>query len=201
MYKIYINDKPIIFSQEHIHLNIPEQDIAMFSESDDLIFNNDFLTALESKKAYVIHTSDEKESFEKFVGGLKLIEAAGGLVYNAVNDSILFIFRRNKWDLPKGKIDKGEGIQEAALREVQEECGIVTHKIKSFLAETYHIFKMNNKWCLKKTYWFNMQCATIEILTPQYEEEITAIDWFKKDDLSTVKSNTYAMIKDIIDEL
>lgn len=201
MYKIYINDKPIIFSQKHIKLNIPEQDIAMHYESDDLIFNNEFLTALESKKAYVIHTSEEKKSFEKFVGNLKVIEAAGGLVYNASKDSILFIYRREKWDLPKGKIDKGEGIQEAALREVQEECGIVSHKIKSFLTESYHIFNMKNKWCLKKTYWFNMQCDAEEILIPQAEEEITAIDWFKKNDLSKIKSNTYAMINDIIDEL
>jgi 8-oxo-dGTP pyrophosphatase MutT (NUDIX family) len=123
------------------------------------------------------------------------------LVYNAEKDSILFIYRRNKWDLPKGKIDKGEGIQVAALREVEEECGIKSHKIKSFLTDTYHIFNMNNKWYLKKTYWFNMQCSTEEKLIPQAEEDITAIEWVNKNDLSKIKSNTYAMITDILNDL
>jgi 8-oxo-dGTP pyrophosphatase MutT (NUDIX family) len=201
MYKIYINDKPIIFSHQHIQLNMPDTDVAILSESDDLFFNNDFLSALESKKGYIIHTSEEKNSFEKFVANLIVIEAAGGLVYNAEKDSILFIYRRNKWDLPKGKIDKGEGIQVAALREVEEECGIKSHKIKSFLTDTYHIFNMNNKWYLKKTYWFNMQCSTEEKLIPQAEEDITAIEWVNKNDLSKIKSNTYAMITDILNDL
>lgn len=201
MYKIYINDKPIIFSQEQIQSNMPDDDITRLYESDDLKFDQDFLSTLESKKAYIIHTSDEKKSFENFCGDLELIEAAGGLVYNASRDSILFIYRRDKWDLPKGKIDKGEGIQEAALREVQEECGIQSHKIKNFLNESYHIFKMKDKWFLKKTYWFNMQCSADEKLIPQAEEDITAIEWIKTNDFSKVKANTYAMIADIIDEL
>lgn len=201
MYKIYINDKPIIFSQEHIQPNMPEHKIAILSESDDLKFNQEFLSTLESYDSMIIHTSDEKNSFENFCEDLGLIEAAGGLVYNEDKDAILFIYRREKWDLPKGKIDKGEGIQEAAIREVQEECGLKSVVINNFFDETFHIYQMKKKWYLKKTYWFNMQSSNTEKLIPQIEEDITALEWIPVNDFSKVKENTYAMIRDMIDEI
>lgn len=201
MYKIYINDKPIIFSHKDDVENLNVKNFTIFSESDDLTFNNEFLSMFEHQRGIIIHTLNAKESMEHFCQSMVKVEAAGGLVYDQTKEHILFIFRRGKWDLPKGKIDDGEGIQEAALREVAEECGIRTHTIKSFLNETFHIYEMNNKWYLKKTYWFNMQCSGEETLVPQAEENITAIEWLSKKDLSKVKDNTYQMISDLIDQL
>lgn len=201
MYKIYINDKPIIFSHQDDAEYSNVKNFIIFSESDDLKFNNEFLTMFEHHRGIIIHSRDAKESMEQFCQGLVKIEAAGGLVYDQYKQHILFIFRRGKWDLPKGKIDDGEGIQEAALREVAEECGIKTHSIKSFLSESFHIYQIHNKWYLKKTYWFNMQCSGDETLVPQVEESITAIEWLSKKDLSKVKDNTYLMISELIDHL
>lgn len=201
MYKIYINDRPIIFSQVGDVEFSNVDNFTIFSESDDLTFNTDFLAMIEQRGGLIIKSSNVKESMEHFCGGLVKIEAAGGLVYDKSRENILFIYRRDKWDLPKGKIDEDEGIQEAALREVAEECGIKTHSIKSFLTESFHIYQMKNKWYLKKTYWFNMQCSGDEVLIPQAEENITAIEWMNKKDLSKIKANTYQMIADIIDHL
>ena len=47
-----------------------------------------------------------------------IIKAGGGVVNNNKNQ-ILFIYRLKRWDLPKGKLDKGETIRECAEREVE----------------------------------------------------------------------------------
>jgi 8-oxo-dGTP pyrophosphatase MutT (NUDIX family) len=53
-----------------------------------------------------------------------IIKAGGGIVVNEQNE-VLLIYRRGKWDLPKGKLDDGETIEECALREVKEETGLL----------------------------------------------------------------------------
>lgn len=201
MYKIYINDKQLIFANESSLATKWKVNSAILSESVDLIFNNDFTKLLEAHPTTIINTLEPEKSFKKFSKNLKLIEAAGGIVYDKNEENILFIFRREKWDLPKGKVDEGENIEDAAWREVSEECGIHSHKIISLFDVTYHIYFFKNEWVLKKTYWYNMKCADVEALTPQAEEDITAIEWISKNNLDKVKSNTYAMIQDIIENL
>ena len=73
------------------------------------------------------------------------IIAAGGLVTNP-QGQILWIFRRGFWDLPKGKVEKMESIEEAALREVEEECGIKQLVLDKLIDKTYHIYKIKGKY-------------------------------------------------------
>ena len=87
----------------------------------------------------------EKHFFKIF----KIVEAAGGLVKNS-NGAYLFIFRNKRWDLPKGKVQKNEIINEAAIREVIEETGVKNLRIKKSLPTTYHVYKANKKFKLKK---------------------------------------------------
>jgi 8-oxo-dGTP pyrophosphatase MutT (NUDIX family) len=125
------------------------------------------------------------------------IKAAGGIVKNESNQS-LFIFRNGKWDLPKGKIEKDEKSRAAAIREVEEECGIIIDNIGDKICNTYHIYEMNKVRVLKKTAWYWMKSNKNEKLVPQLEEGITDVRWISKAELSLVEDNTYPLIKDLL---
>jgi 8-oxo-dGTP pyrophosphatase MutT (NUDIX family) len=135
--------------------------------------------------------------FELFLSMFRIIDAAGGLVKNK-NDEWLFIFRNGKWDLPKGKIEKNEKIKTAAIREVEEECGISKLKIIRELLPTYHIYSLEEKQVLKRTYWFEMTCADKSPLIPQTEEGITDVQWFNLQEVKQALENTYSSIKEVV---
>lgn len=146
---------------------------------------------------YVILTESPKSVFKSVKESCQLIKAAGGLVKNA-DQGYLFIFRNKRWDLPKGKVEKGEKMKEAALREVEEECGVKIFRNKKKLCRTYHIYEMNNKVMLKKTNWYNMTVKGSPKLVPQKEEGITKAEWLKSNDLAPVLKNTYPLILDVL---
>ena len=123
----------------------------------------------------------------------EVIEAAGGIVRNSENE-LLFIYRFDKWDLPKGKIESGESREMAAIREVKEECGFRQIELGRALSTTYHIYEENNKEVLKITYWFNMYSDDRD-LKPQVEEGITTIRWIKETRTELVLHNTYPNIE------
>lgn len=131
---------------------------------------------------------------EDFKAHFKIIKAAGGIVLK--KDKILFIKRLGKWDFPKGKIDKGEDEQTAAVREVLEECGVTT-MIKDKIGTTWHTYMQGETNVLKKTIWFEMQCLDDTHLAPQTEESITAIEWIKLYKAEKHLANTYQSIRSI----
>lgn len=128
----------------------------------------------------------------------KYVEAAGGLIFTS-DDKYLFIFRRGKWDLPKGKREKNETIEDTALREVLEECGIKC-VINSLLTETCHTYTNKNKLYLKKTFWYRMYSEE-RVLKPQHEEDIEKAVWLRKTDLKSIKTNTYKSVLDVMDKI
>lgn len=123
------------------------------------------------------------------------IEAAGGLVLNS-NGAILWIKRLGKWDLPKGKVEVGEQVEVAAIREVEEETGIYNPSIEKELLSTFHTYIFKGKRVLKKTYWFLMKYDGDIDLVPQLEEDITEACWLL--DPVNPMSNTYENIKDVV---
>lgn len=157
---------------------------------DELVNKNQFL------EVYYYH-ENEKLLLTSFSSAFKVIEAAGGLVKNKEGE-YLFIFRNGKWDLPKGKIEKGEGVKHAALREVEEECGVGKLKIVKELESTYHTYDQDGKAILKRTYWFEMLCEDDSKLIPQTEEGITEVKWLSKKELEQVTENTYESIKEVM---
>jgi 8-oxo-dGTP pyrophosphatase MutT (NUDIX family) len=125
------------------------------------------------------------------------IEAAGGFIEK--NEEFLFIHRLGQWDLPKGKREKKETIEDCALRECEEECGVKNLKIVTPLKPSYHIYSHKGSYALKKSYWFYMTTNYDEKLTPQLEEDINEVKWFNKHDtLQIVMPDTYQTIKGVI---
>src|SRR5437870_4867788 len=131
----------------------------------------------------------------------KKIIAAGGLVTND-NNELLMIFRRGKWDLPKGKLDNGETIEECAVREVEEETGIRNLKLDKLVGNTYHEYfdKYVKDDVIKETHWFAMKVKGNTNLIPQTEEDIEKIIWADDKTIQECLQNTYPNIKEIIEK-
>ncbi len=156
------------------------------------------LSVVQAIRSVSIYHDDLKELWQAFCSCFVIIEAAGGWVTNS-KEEILFIFRNNRWDLPKGKIEAGESPEIGAVREVEEECGIENISRKALRYTTWHTYKHQGKMVLKRTYWFNMEVHHNPTLTPQLEEGITEVKWIPSGALpSAVTSNTYPSILDVI---
>ena len=112
-----------------------------------------------------------------------------------LKNEVLFIYRFDKWDLPKGKLEKDESIEDCAIREVEEECGVTNLNIKEPLETTYHIFERKNKTILKITYWFLMKTDFSGVLIPQAEEAIKEAVFKNEFDTKIALQNTYENIK------
>jgi 8-oxo-dGTP pyrophosphatase MutT (NUDIX family) len=172
MYKVFVKDIPIILStEENIgehYTTIPLKQ-ARFKKLVRKINDGELL--------YVNLYHKNAEKLERFLRKkIRVVEAAGGLVYNSKRE-ILFIRRNKKWDLPKGKIEKGETHQEAAIREVVEETGVKDLEIRNFLMTTYHVFTRNEKFRLKITYWYEMYSDYDGPLIPEPQEGIKKVKW------------------------
>jgi len=190
MYKVFVNDKPLFLTNEIQK----ETDFQLFLlESVDIkdlivkIFKN------KVDKAFLYHP-DEKEMMKKLKSKIPVEKAGGGLVYNNKNE-VLFIFRNKKWDLPKGGIEKGEEIEDTAIREVEEETGVKGLKIIRKLPKTYHIFKRNGRYKLKITHWFEMRTSFNEKLIGQVEEGIEKVEWKTPNEIQVALTNSYENIK------
>ena len=127
------------------------------------------------------------------------IEAAGGIVRNQKKE-YLFIKRLGVWDLPKGKLHKGEPVQDGALREVTEETGLTNLAIAKQLPSTNHIYTdRKGREILKETYWFEMMSYEDQLLVPQLEEDITEVKWFTAGELDIPLQNTYASLRQLLE--
>lgn len=148
----------------------------------------------------LIWHKDFKALRKSFRSCFRMIKAAGGLITNEQGE-YLFIFRRGVWDLPKGKLEKFENYEKAAIREVCEECNLKAPVLGRRLATTYHTYRLKNKLILKKTIWFEMKVKSDEMPAPQLIEEITEVKWVPPAALDTVKSNTWASIRELLDNI
>jgi len=134
--------------------------------------------------------------------GIQTIIAAGGLVLNEKND-ILMIFRRGKWDLPKGKLDEGEKIEDCAVREVMEETGLTQLDLGRLLVITQHTYfdQWIEKDVIKQTHWYLMKASLDQPLVPQTTEDIESIEWVSKSQLSERLENSYDTIVEVVSKL
>jgi 8-oxo-dGTP pyrophosphatase MutT (NUDIX family) len=163
---------------------------------------NQILKAVNAKKTesvYIYH-KNIKKLWEIFTKKFPIIDAAGGLVERSDN-KFLFIYRNNKWDLPKGGVEKKELIIEAAQREVKEETGLADLIVINKIGETYHIFKKGKNFRLKRTYWFKMKSDYQGELFPQEEEGIISAEWINKKRIPEILKKAYENIKEIVSKV
>ena len=197
MYKVFFNQKPLILTNKLHEANDKSPLVFVKYTNAALI-----IKALKSKnndKVYLYHKNIDK-LWKTFLKKFPIIEAAGGLVQRD-DGKFLFIFRNNKWDLPKGGIEKKELTIEAAKREVTEETGLADIIVNNQLPETYHIFKKGKNYRLKKTYWFKMSTSYKGQLNPQFEEGIVKAEWISENEISNLLNNAFENIRIIVLEV
>ncbi len=197
MYKVFVNEKKLLLSKypERIEKNLRYEGFATLEIAVDLLQNT-------SCPEMNVYGENIEELWEDFTHMFKVIEAAGGIVYNR-NGEILFIRRLGKWDLPKGKIEKGESLEQAALREVEEETDLKELVLESFINNTFHIYtERNGTRVLKTTYWFKMLYVGEGDAKPQTEEGITEVSWKNDDQIrNEVFPSTFRNIQLILNEV
>ncbi|MDO4881296.1 MAG: NUDIX domain-containing protein [Capnocytophaga sp.] len=191
-YKIFYNEKQIILTN-HLTSKLLKYKIFLLED----ISIKEFISKIEHKKLKkVVIFYPETDIFEKFLQKIERIQAGGGVVQNDLGE-ILFIKRKGKWDLPKGKLEKKENISECALREVEEETGVTELSLGDFRGITYHIFSRDNKFFLKETHWFNMFSSFNKDFTPQIEEDIEKVAWKSSKKLEKTLKKSFLSIKEL----
>jgi 8-oxo-dGTP pyrophosphatase MutT (NUDIX family) len=199
--KIYFNDKPLFLCDSI------DETIEPFIHNDDAVFIDELDShtiksmihemQLEKVHAGVFYNNNLEELKKAFYKKFTIIQAGGGLVLNEKGEALL-IFRRGKWDLPKGKLDKGENLEQCAVREVEEETGLQNIKLLSPLMVTYHTYHEGTKFILKESHWYNMKVKGDQQLIPQTEEDIHEIKWANKKTAASLLNNTFPSVKDVL---
>ncbi|MBD0824220.1 MULTISPECIES: NUDIX hydrolase [Aestuariibaculum] len=193
MYKVFVGDKPIILTTQI------EEETNFKNYLLDTVNIRKVIKELNTsnlQEVRLIHKKEEK-LLKKFLKKLPNVVAGGGKVYNDDNE-ILFIYRNDKWDLPKGKVEGAETIEKTAVREVAEETGVAGLEITKPLETTYHIFKRNGRYKIKITYWFEMKTSFRGNLYAQEEEGITKVAWLDPKQIDEALQNSYANIQTLV---
>jgi ADP-ribose pyrophosphatase YjhB (NUDIX family) len=201
MVKIYFDNKPLFLTNtitKELEELLHHEETVLIDE-----FNTHTVKAMLHEmqapqiRAGVFLHEDVEAVLKAFKKKFVLIKAAGGLVHTK-EDEILLIFRRGKWDLPKGKLEDNEKIEDCAVREVNEETGLENIEIEKPLCITYHTYHQDGKYILKESHWFLMKAKKQTNLLPQLEEGIDRCKWVAIDQLAPYMENTHASILDVV---
>jgi 8-oxo-dGTP pyrophosphatase MutT (NUDIX family) len=216
--KIFINDIPVNLTDTHkikelsaydLIINGANQKIVPKELLDDVLIQNaspekvDELLHLMTDKKFknvdsITFSSDAPDAMIKFVKKkFNIIEAAGGVVEK--NHMTLLIYRKGRWDFPKGKRDKGEKKRACAVREVEEETGVKV-AIEYKIGHTWHTYIQNKKYVLKKTHWYAMKCIDDALMAPQQEEDIEDVKWMNLQQMRSALYSSYRSIRFVIQE-
>jgi len=200
--KIYFGSKPLFLCDSI------DKKIEPFIHHDDAVFIDELnahtiKTIIHEMQQPQVHAgvfyhANLDELKKALIKKFTLVQAGGGLVTNE-KDEILMIFRRGMWDLPKGKLDKGEKLEDCAVREVTEETGLKKVELISPLAITYHTYHEGSKFVLKESHWYNMKAGVEQELIPQTEEDIHEIKWVKRTDLKEYMKKSFPSITDVLE--
>jgi 8-oxo-dGTP pyrophosphatase MutT (NUDIX family) len=192
-YKVFIENGTI----EVRNYKIRESENVLDAKLIDPDKEGNNLLLLAKNQDVVIRASKVEKEFKALFKGYKKIVAAGGIVQCGYE--YLIMKRNGIWDLPKGKVEEEEDIEAAAVREVEEECGISKPRIEAKIGKTYHTYFHKNKNVLKTTHWYFMKYSGVEKLIPQAEEGIEEVKWVSYDELVALKNSTYSSLIQVIE--
>lgn len=197
MYKVFIDNWTLILREDFKNSQLDSTKSCFFSDSTTLKELATLALSNVNQDVELYFTGKIDKVLKKLFSSYKWVEAAGGIVRKG--DKYLVIYRHGKWDLPKGKIDKGEEVEAAAVREIEEECGITSPEIIRPLMNTYHTYHIYGPETIKKTYWFELSYSGNENLVPQENEGITRVEWVDKQALFEIKKDTFPSIAELLD--
>ncbi|HEY4800255.1 MAG TPA: NUDIX domain-containing protein [Bacteroidia bacterium] len=196
MYKVFSGEKCILISGKEVQDMDKDTHSINFASAENLHKEyKHFIRASKMKTLVVI--GEEERVWNVFQSLFANIYAAGGIVKNE-DENLLMIYRNKHWDLPKGKMEKGESPDETALREVEEECGVKKLSIIKKISSTHHVYFLKGKECMKHTYWFEMKCKDSSKLVPQKEEGIEEAKWMSKDEVKKIYDKIYHSLLEVI---
>lgn len=196
MYTIFVNDCPLYLCDAKEKAPV-DFSLRYLGKSKIILQATTTLEGGGHPEGMALVADDLEELWNTFKDLHRIVEAAGGCVW--AGDKLLCIYRLDKWDLPKGKIEKGEGVKEAALREVEEETQVTNLKVVDTLPTTYHTYlDRKGRRVLKPTYWFQMTAKEQEVV-PQTEEGIVKVEWVPLVDIEQVViAETYKSLMPLI---
>lgn len=196
MYKVFFKESRFLLTDD---LNLIKKRLCghIFTNRNEL--HQYVFQQLSRKSSFesIIYAHNVEQLLADFCSLFVYVEAAGGVV--ETTDAILAIERFGMLDLPKGHREVGETIEACALREVEEECGVSGLTIKHPLPATLHIYPYNNRWTLKKSYWFAMHCANYTQFTPQLEEGIERVFWLSKTEIKNHLHESFPSLRPIFE--
>ena len=193
MITIYFTDNSLTFAPEDY---TPKAGETLLTESEVTSANLDNL--FDFCNSIVVLSADWNAAFRRFASRFVAVEAAGGIVENELGEMHL-IYRRERWDLPKGHIDAGEDALSAAIREIAEETGVVGLNFVAQIGNTLHAYNVYGKWELKLTHWFAFSCHSSST-TPQTDEDIVLAVWADREKRIECMTNSYPTIREIVYE-
>lgn len=202
MQNIFIHEKPVIICDqitENIHSQISSEQLILMQEPNTKNMDA-LLHALEDNaiRGYVWQSSHPESIFSELMRHYEHWQAAGGLIVNERGE-VLLMFRRGKWDLPKGKMEADETPEMTAIREVKEETGLHHIHIENKLTDTWHAYRLPGKDIMKQTHWYKMQFSGGELTIPQIEEDILDIQWIKPENISKYMRYSYPNLKTVFE--
>ena len=199
--KIYCNDKPLLLTTDTATCLATMPQAAAFRAfptlTDKVLKEALGVLDMADSHGVVIEVASEAAADAVLTSMFQPIDAGGGIVYSETGD-ILMIFRRGKWDLPKGKLDKGETLAECAVREVCEETGLQTVALGEKICDSYHIYTQHKTPMIKRTAWYKMHADSHQRLQPQQEENIMEARWIPATDLAPYAAKTYEAVREVM---
>jgi 8-oxo-dGTP pyrophosphatase MutT (NUDIX family) len=197
-YDVYIEGKPLVIADAPPVSTLPPQWLALRMDTkEEIPLAVSTLTDTEDLLGIHLYPGLLPDVWKAFRSGYVRVKAAGGIVVDE-RGRLLVIRRLGRWDLPKGKVDKGESMDEAAVREVQEECGIDGIRLGPRLARTWHTYARNGRQHLKRTDWFLMRTSSEQALVPQHEEDIDEVRWVDHEEADVLKADTYPSLLPVV---
>jgi 8-oxo-dGTP pyrophosphatase MutT (NUDIX family) len=197
MYKVFIDNSVIEFLDSSEERPSKAYDLVVNSLEDDLTQLLDQFDFKLATTCLLVVYEDFELAFNQVFNRYELMDAAGGIV--KCDRRYLFIERHGMWDIPKGKLDANEQPWEAAVREIEEECGIKGPVIDHLLGVTFHTYSYMGRPTIKKNWWYALNYSGSMDVTPQEEESITQAIWIEKAEWSMIRENTYESIKEVLD--